>query len=361
MTKYIFKHIRRGVISNVLFCLLLGLAGALLCISAGLWFSSYYALRDLDDSLTTIAMPDMFHIERFAEEHNIPESEIIQNIRETIYSSGLLKQDSRRIFNAIAEDIGPIPLRAAGLGLEPMMAAFTSQPIAAFIVNCEKLDYTHHYISYWDEETEEYVAYIQRVHFASFYVDDVLYLHEDYSHPRYINISFNINPDGSTPFELREKYVVMGTYNPGGGFMGGFSALTIDAFNAPAESFVVDYVNTNDEFFSMFPRWWNWVTEYLPLEVKENVYTQNIVPGNGENGFFKFTGETADDISLDQHPHMKEAIENADISSRSFQVLTTNDPLSMLRLNQRRNLFDENHTSSSRTSSRKSRMFSVRK
>ena len=59
MLKYIFKQLRRNVITNTLFCLLLALSGALLCITAALWFTAQRSLRDVDEIITTIAMPDM--------------------------------------------------------------------------------------------------------------------------------------------------------------------------------------------------------------------------------------------------------------------------------------------------------------
>ena len=218
MIKYIFKHIRRGIISNILFCLLLGLAGAMLCISAGLWFSAFYALQDLDDTLTTIAVPDSFHIERFAESNDISYEEVIQSIRESIYTSDLLSRDTRRIFNAVANDINPVALRATGLGLDPRLVAYSARPIAAFVVTCEKIDYNHHLFYDWDEETSEQISYIQREAYGSFTVDEVLHLNDEYSIPRFLNIAFHANPDGSHPFEIRQQYVVMGAYTPGGGF-----------------------------------------------------------------------------------------------------------------------------------------------
>lgn len=59
MFKYISKQIRRSAATNALFCLLLAIAGALFCIAAGLWFSAQRSLQDIDEIITTIAVPDM--------------------------------------------------------------------------------------------------------------------------------------------------------------------------------------------------------------------------------------------------------------------------------------------------------------
>ena len=347
MIKYIIKHIRRGIISNILFCLLLGLAGALLCISAGLWFSSFYALRDLDDAITTIAMPDFFQIERFAEETGLSRDEIIQPIRDEIYTSGYIKQDNRQIFNAIAEDISPIPLRATTMGMDSSMIAYTAQSFAMFVVSVEKLDSTQHIVHYWDEEIEEFVVYAWKVQNATFYVDEVLHLHESYVAPRYINVEFGLNPDGSTPFELREKYVVMGSFTGGGGLAGGSRSILIDdLFKAPSSLVSTNQITTDVEIFDLFSSWSQWAVEYLPFDLMQTVYDQNIDTNSGEYGFFKLTGDADahEELASPQRAHMMEALENIEISSRSFQVMTTNDPLSLLRLNQRRNLFEEGRT-----------------
>ncbi|MCL2249167.1 MAG: ABC transporter permease [Oscillospiraceae bacterium] len=59
MLKYIFKQMRRSAVTNALFTLLLALSGALLCITAALWFTAERSLRDVDEIITTIGMPDM--------------------------------------------------------------------------------------------------------------------------------------------------------------------------------------------------------------------------------------------------------------------------------------------------------------
>ena len=345
MIKYIIKHIRRGVISNVLFCLLLGLAGALLCISAGLWFSSYYALRDLDDAITTIAMPDAFQIERFSEESGLSDFEILQTIRDDIYTSNYLKQDTRRFFNAIAEDVDPITLRVTTMGMDSGMLAYTAQSFAMLVVNVEKIEAMQNVVYYFDEEIEEYVVYAWKSHHATFYVEEVIYLHSTYLPPRYVSVEFSLNPDGTAPFELREKYVVMGSYVIGGGITGNAGGLIIDdLINAPSSMESVGHITTEEEVLNSFPVWSSWAVEYLPFEINRGVYDNNIDTVSGEYGFFKLTGDVHEELASPQRAYMRETLENIEISSRSFQVMTTNDPLSLLRLNQRRNLFDEGRT-----------------
>ena len=331
----------------MLFCLLLALAGALLCISSGLWFSANNALRNLNDTITTIAIPDPFYIERFAESRGIAEEDIQHTIRNSVYSSGLLQMDDRRIFNAYAEGINPVPMRVSGFGLEPRIAAYSSRSVAAFIVTCEKLDAKYDYTTVWDEESGVPETYVQKQDYASFSVDEALYLHPDYPVPRYLNIVFHTSKSDFAPFELRKQYVVMGKFTPGGGFMSGFSSLTVDAPGVDLVEAVIGYINTEEEFLSIFPRW-TWVTENFPIEIKAYVYDREPQAADGEYSYFELTGSIEDAMASGERLWMKEALDNAEISSRSFQVMTTNDALSMFRLNQRRNLFEEGRTISAR-------------
>ena len=157
MIKYVLRQLRRSAVTNALFCLLLTLAGTLLCISAGLWYSAHKALLDIDETITTIAVPDRFAIHRralgYVHENLLPEleddiyefnaavlnaeEEIRKTIRDEIYSSGVLELDHRRLFGAFAEGISPIPLSAIGFGIEPRIAFFSGQALAAFVVTCD--------------------------------------------------------------------------------------------------------------------------------------------------------------------------------------------------------------------------------
>ena len=161
MIKYILKQLRRSAVTNALFCLLLTLAGTLLCISAGLWYSAHKAMLDIDETITTIAIPDRAAINRFAtrlvdsgyldfdmdleddiiRRANIireTEMDIFRRIEEEVYLSGLLQMDERRVFNAFAEGIDPIALNLVGTGAEPFIARHSGQSFAVFVVTCDR-------------------------------------------------------------------------------------------------------------------------------------------------------------------------------------------------------------------------------
>ena len=66
MYRYIFMQIRRSLLLNVLFCLLLATAGVLLCLGTGLLVSARNGIKALDDHFTTIALPETDLIRRHA-------------------------------------------------------------------------------------------------------------------------------------------------------------------------------------------------------------------------------------------------------------------------------------------------------
>jgi hypothetical protein len=68
MLKYIFIQMRRGAVTNTLFILLLAFSGVLFCITAALWFTAQRSLRDVDEIITTIGIPDMRAIRTLAVE-----------------------------------------------------------------------------------------------------------------------------------------------------------------------------------------------------------------------------------------------------------------------------------------------------
>jgi len=368
MFTYVLKQLRRSAVTNALFCLLLTLSGTLLCISAGLWYSAHKALLDIDETITTIMIPDRIAISRLANERidenplllreeNIHEraaaifdveQEIFQTIREDIYPSGILKMDERRIFGAIADGIAPIEMRLTGVGAEPHLAVYSGQSIAAFVVTCEMID-TEHWIANNPDWTiglgEDDKAYIQRFSSARFTVDELLRFNPAFIPPRYVSISFLKNHDGSTPFEVGKQYVVLGTYER----RFGIGTLAIESPSVEIKSDVVDRVYSNEEMHALVR---SLVHVHLadnlyPMDVIEYSYEREFRDDDGWYSFLEIEGSLEETKTSERWVPMKEALESAEISAKSFQVLTTNDPNSLFRFNQNRNLFDEGRTFSS--------------
>ena len=367
MIKYILKQLRRSVVTNALFCLLLTLAGTLLCISAGLWYSAHKALLDIDETITTIAIPDNFAIHKRASEivheNYLPEwdedihamltavrdaeEEIRRTIREEVYASDKLKMDQRRLFGAFAEDITPIPFRAMGFGAEPFVAFNSGQALAAFIVTCDLIATDNYFHDQSQLPDSDGIGFVYRTSNAHFTVDEILLLHPVHTEPNRIRIYFNRNHDGSAPFELGKQYVVMGRYDRSAGI----GDLYIEIPDVTAEFSTVGSVNSNDELNNLIRhkiRPFDFSDDSFPIVISEGTYEREFTADDGWYSVIKVGNSIEDVKASEEWVTMQDAMDSALVSSASFQVLTTNDPNSFLRLNQNRNLFAEGRTFSSR-------------
>jgi len=385
MFKYILKQLKRSFVTNALFCLLLTLAGTLLCLSAGLWYSAHKALRDIDETVTTIAMPDPIAIRSFAAnyaiEHepewakisygfdgelieewdfNAIEQYIFKTIRETIFPSGIMQFDQRRTFNAIADGITPVTLRTSGVGAEPWLAGYSPQSLAVFLVTFDMFD-SSHWIQYgWDEE-EGYFEYVYRYNTARFTVDEILHLHNSHPEPRLISIFLNRNYDGSAPFEPGKQYVLTGTYHRA--FMDGLSGgtnLVIDVPDVDLERVVTGQINTLEELLDILDLPSYYLQSYFshlldsedfePMEVAEFVYEREWTADDGWYSFVEIEGSLEETMASERWQPMAKALDELEVSTNSFQILTSNDANSIFRFNQNRHLFVDGRTFNARES-----------
>jgi hypothetical protein len=374
MIKYILKQLRRSAVTNALFCLLLTLAGTLLCISAGLWYSAHKALLDIDETITTIAIPDRFAINRFATrliDYQHPdlnlysgkdmflradkireaELDVFRRIEDEVYPSGLLQMDQRRLFNAFAEDIDPIALNTVGVGAEPFIAKYSGQAFAVFVVTCANDLLISNHVIHFDQTLvdgeQTNTTKLAQLYEARFFVDEILQLHPNYREPRFINIPFVLNHDGSSPFERNKQYVVAGRFERNQGM--GIDELILETPNVEIVSTVFDVVHSIIEFYDFTNTNWSRYIPFLevvvfPLEVVEYSFVREPNENDGRYSFLEVEGSLAETMASDRWLPMKEAIEINDIAVDSFQVITTNDPNSLLRFNQNRNLFYDGRT-----------------
>jgi len=366
MFKYILKQLRRSIVTNALFCLLLTLSGTLLCLTAGLWYSAYKAYTDIDDLITTIATPDLRAINRRAMETVVItedddhesiaekfqaaveyEAELLRIIREEIYPSGRLSLDNRRFFNAIAEGISPMKLNTVGFGPEQIIAMHSGQSTAAFIVTYERSD-VHYYVvdnrfgfQQDDFQTSE-DPFVYRYSMARFVIDETLHLIHDHTFASYLDISFVNNFDGSSLFEYGKQYAVIGYYQRS---YGASYLSVLELPDAEMDYKIFGYINSNDELNNLTGglHWYNYYFDnnYFPMPVKEYTFVRELLPEDGWYSFVEITGSVEETINSDAWKQMEDAITAAKMSAASFQIITTDDPNSLLRFNQNRNLFDE--------------------
>jgi len=341
MQKYIRHQLRRSVVSNILFCLLLTLAGTLLCISAGLWFSAHRAILDIDETVTTIAVPNPLAIRRHAEAIGRSEDEVYQMLRTAVYDSGLVELDSRRLYNAIADDILPVPLQVTGFGIEPHIVAHSSQFLAAFVVTCAVVEADYiptledigeggAFFGQWDSVRKQYAA--------RFTVDEALHLHHNVDKPLHISIFFNKTQDGISPFEVGNQYIVMGQLAGGGGFQG-TQHMGIDMPDVEVTRLIPGAVYDWDELVELLgPHLWWGVEPDLPFPLEIFEYAFEHEPDDGWPGIIELHDSLDDALASPRWHQISEPFDIIDISARSFQVLTTNDANSLFRINQDRNI-----------------------
>ena len=355
---YIFKHIKRGAVINALFCLLLVLSGALLCISAALWYSAHEAVVNIDDRITTIAVPDMFAINRYANNQvrnsGIPgldpeyiAGDVLKNIRGTIYESGAVQMDGRRIFNAYSPGISSVAIRAIGFTHIVHVAVYSPQSTAAFIGKCESV--TEGLTYNWSEEPDgshsrRLVRYIS----AEFSVERSIYLNSAYDTPRSVTVNFWVlNPDGSLPVEAGKRYVLTGhNFYPmrSRTISGRSTASSMNIWYPEIEirEEITGVMNSADELESgLFDFWqkYSGLTEDdFPLDIM--IYVPEHDDSDTEyEGFsmFELEGNLEDTLASEQSEYIKNLLNIVEISYNSFPVITTNNMRSLVRFNQLRN------------------------
>ncbi|MCL2030557.1 MAG: hypothetical protein FWG93_03340 [Oscillospiraceae bacterium] len=357
--RYLFKHLQRSALTSALFCLLLALSGTLLCVSAGLWYSAYAGLRDIDKNITTIAIPDAFSIRRYTETH--PQAhditgeemgeEILRTIRGTVYGSGLLELDDRRVFGAYSPGLTSVPFRATGIGHSAAVAGASPQAAAAFILTC--LQVTDEYQLGWEElPGEPPLPYVSRSVRAVFTVEQTLFLHSAYPPPQNIVIYFWIqNPDGSPPVATGKRYAASGMYSPSGGIMAStVNTLSVDWLTTDTRPLETGTIHSEQEISQLLSSnlWWSdylrsyrGPREIYPMKIMANVF--DLPPDSGEPGYacFELAGTLEDALDSGQGERIQNALRVADISHNSLQVLTTHNPASLPRFNQNRRFMAE--------------------
>jgi hypothetical protein len=112
----------------------------------------------------------------------------------------------------------------------------------------------------------------------------------------------------------------------------------------------VDYIYSEEELRAFFPWYWDVSApeEYFPMEILEFVYEREPAAGDGDYSVIELEGGLEEALASDAWQTIEEMLGNTGISANSFQILTTNDPVSLFRLNQRRNLFWEGRKFSAR-------------
>ena len=252
MYRYIFMQIRRSLLLNVLFCLLLATAGVLLCLGTGLLVSARNGISALDDHFTTIALPETDLVRRQAtyimetqgtglydtgqgllsssdlvwghtyngRAIDYITDDILNSLKDSVYSSGALETAPRRTFGAYSPDIIPVYYTDRN---QPV--AGSAGHSAAFIGVCNEVLETQKLDSYIDPETGTPVHYLKTVAYISFAIEQELVYDSEVAEGRspgfgkntgvvWTRVDFR-DPDGGYFFVPGERYFLSGTdYKP---------------------------------------------------------------------------------------------------------------------------------------------------
>ena len=387
--RYILKNMRRSAVTNALFCLLLALAGALLTLSAGLWYSVYQTERNLDEMITTIALPDMFAIRRyvrnqvnngdlsmFTNEEGVPldklradfydaeqykayvseqiYKDVMNRISEDVYDSGVVQMDDRRVYGAYAPGISSVTYHITEYLISEDFVQSAPQSVAAFVVNCVGVEQVFNLE--WIQEKP--VLYRSLV--ADFRVEQDVYLHHGRFRTQTVTgfLPFR-GPDGAFPVEEGKRYVVMGyEYNQSGYTTivnpthspSWYNSLPLNK-NIP-NGLYIDIIGANYDFvetevaYSISDINDNIRPIMRRLGIKDEDFPISIIdriprtdPALGFEGYacFEITGSLDEALNSELGEQIEAALSVAKISQNSLTVLTTNDVNSLLRFNQRSN------------------------
>jgi len=384
MTKYILTQMRRSKLLNAAFCVLLALAGTLLCIGAGLWFSAASGLRYVEDNFTTIAVLNSRVIRNRAlnriESQNINEyimgqqlisrrdltlgihfNEVVANyiqsealvaIDSAVFRSGEVDMDTRRFFGAYTSGIVPFS-QGGALVLGDGGGAIAFVASVAFIEEIPQIGVYMHY------ETGEPRVSTRTWGLVAFDVEEIISALSVDPHGENIPTAgiragrmfalLNVQDmDGGFFFTEGERYFISGSsqfwwhqHHPNGWRIYYRPVVKIHDWFSPQDTsqHLVGHIEAWYEVdFSMRGRMRNdfgiHMTEYdLPIEIWATRANENVLPTGvyalGEMTLYEALASGIGD-------NLREALHTVEIAINQLNVITTSNINSLLHFNQRR-------------------------
>jgi acid phosphatase family membrane protein YuiD len=377
MYKYIVNHMKRGAVSNAAFCLLLVLAGTLLCLGAGLLLSALGSLRDMDNQFTTIALPDATAIRRYALtqaeslnvdeyetdygiirrddiwmgqlfEHNIADymtDRILVNIEQTVYHSGAVDMDPRRYFGAYSPDVVPVYRADSGTSTPG-----NSGNSAAFVARCVGIEDYYSLTVIRDPDTNAQYYALQANARVFFEIEQIISLHPGIPEPTMISIPFFFrDTDGGYFFAEGGRYFISGQYTPGTGYirdgswveMPAMHSTSLFSFTGPSRQTVVGTLASPD---GLVGQTWADVVRWFPnADVTEADFPMEILTWFADEDETQTARRFAlGDMTFDEalRSHMGEAVKYAvsviEKDSNRLNIITTGNLDSLFLFNQHR-------------------------
>jgi len=367
---------QRSVVINTLFCFLLAFAGVLLILSTGLWISVYRTEKNLDENTTTIAIPDLLAVRRYARNliengdisdfttgwgeplENFKEDfisaddftsfasghvfdRLIKEINETIYHSGQFEMDDRRVYGAYVPFLRSVPYSFAGSVEAESYVEGSPQSIASFVVTCSGTEE----VFQWNGNE------LIRALVADFIVEDAVIVHEGRYYTRTVTGYFPYrNPDGTTPVEEGKRYLIVGA-NYAQGETGPSwyldipaskmnNALNMDVLGSSVNTVEAGVFNSMQELeeyndaIASAVRMRGVTAESFPLSINDRVPVWSQEAAFEGATWFLLEGSLDDALLSSQREQISLALSLAETSCNSLMVLTTNELNSIPRFNQ---------------------------
>jgi len=346
----------------------------------------YISEKNLDDVITTIAVPDMFAIRRYVrtaangddfsqfpddagqslEEYRdmfpilehfqafaMPHihKQVMTRISDNVYRSGLVQMDDRRVYGAYADGVSSVRYIWDTENISSDIFIVNSpQSVAAFIAECVGVEEVFEW--QWTDSGRA----LKRSIVADFKVDQYLYLHHGRVPSQTATGYFPyMNPDGSFPVEEGKRYVIMGYNHHQGGDRFTDNPPWYNALPPNRNMPMAIYVDVLGKEYEQVEAY----VAYSLADISENIrplmgvqgVTQRSYPihvwdqiplpdpGLGYEGYtwFEIDGSIEDALASDKGEYISAALSVAGVSYNSLTLLTTSDSNSLLRFNQRLN------------------------
>ncbi|MCL2084970.1 MAG: ABC transporter permease [Oscillospiraceae bacterium] len=363
MYKYALRQIRRSVITSVLFCVLLALAGALLCLGAGLLTTALRSAGSIKSNYTTIALPDTAAMRRYAlnkiESENITEydtgdsiitpddimwgpffkqftadhmtDEILSVIEEDVYGSPAVSMDPRRCYGAYSPGVIPIPQPDSTLD---------GNSSAAFVVKCTGIEEIQRVQGKLDEQ--RFVVTTQA--YVDFEVLETVMLHPDRRTPDALFIMVSVTDEnGGYFFEVGGTYFISGSgysesYYRSGSASAGGTGNSMNLGFWDGTEVVVGRAETFDDLSETLRRelergftFYSVTEKDFPMDIVSRRYTG----GESYRAWFPLGADLQAALGSDIGADIEYALSVADKDIRRLHVLTTDNLNSYFYFNQR--------------------------
>jgi len=380
---------KRKVALSILFCLLLAVSGAIFCVSFGIWFSSHKAIVKIDDAITTVAIPNMIAIESAANRdtdyvihypetgpspYEIRTDELIEKLRGSVYSSGHFKMDRRNFFGAYSPQVEAAPLRNQGAGMEVAVSEHMPQSTVALLLRCIAISESYDLIQEPQPDGAGIVYSFIKTSVSNFDIVSPLVLKANPSGevvvPRYTKIAIEAKSPGLNLPTPGRHYVFTTENFTAQTFVGPSDGINRIISQTEKRLEVCGQINSMNDIIKLrlehLLNYYHWVETYegyyaylsatieltekdFPIYIYEYVYVEKPVFEKGFN-LIEVSVETADGqtvVSAENAAALK-IVETAQIKSNSLQILSTDNPNSLLKLNQQREFLREGRTFTAR-------------